>query len=361
MVNQDNDLKIPLVCKIFYIIDRILFSRHVRILMYHGFTDQYPATGAQTYHPRHLDIESFSHHLEHLRVHYNIISLSQLVNYCHAKTGIPSNAVILTFDDGYASNYKLAFPVLKRLRIPATIFVTTEFVDNKQFHISDRIEYAIGQTRSSAFEWTLMGKRLSFDISTDAARETVIDEITQQLTQIPADNRSDIVTTLEDTLNVKLTLGPSTPEIYLPLDWTQCKEMILTGLITIGSHSHSHPVISCCDAKSMAREVALSKSIITENTGFCCDLFCYPYGGNSQFNLQSKDILRKSGFVAAVTTIKGTNHKRSDLYALTRLGTSNELTLCDFQRLLLISYRVYRDYYKYAYHNYLKIKRALKY
>jgi peptidoglycan/xylan/chitin deacetylase (PgdA/CDA1 family) len=329
--------------------------------MYHGLTNQCHATGIENYHGRHLYIKSFSHHLEYLKYHYNIIPLYQFVNYCHGKTGIPSNAVILTFDDGYASNYKLAFPVLKKLKMPATIFVTTEFVDSKKFLLSDRIEYAIGETRSSAFQWPLTGKKLSIDISTDGAKKKAIDDITQQLKDIPTDNRSDIVAKLEEILKIKLMLDSSTPEIYLPLDWTQCKEMIMSGLITIGSHSHTHPVISRCDANSMAREVALSKAIITENTGFCCDLFCYPYGGNAEFNLHSKEILQKTGFVAALTMIKGLNHKRSDLYELNRLGTSNELALCDFKRQLLSSYRFYREYYKYAYQNYLKIKHTLNY
>lgn len=39
--------------------------------------------------------------------------------------------VSITFDDGYQDNYTLAYPMLKRLNVPFTVYVTTGFIDNQ--------------------------------------------------------------------------------------------------------------------------------------------------------------------------------------------------------------------------------------
>jgi peptidoglycan/xylan/chitin deacetylase (PgdA/CDA1 family) len=70
--------------------------------------------------------EDFSDQIESLLAHgYQIISLSTLVDRLRQGQDIPENWVCITFDDGYVDNYRYAFPVLKRLGVPAAIFLIT--------------------------------------------------------------------------------------------------------------------------------------------------------------------------------------------------------------------------------------------
>jgi len=59
---------------------------------------------------------------------YRIISLPDLVAHLRSDRLPPGRAVVVTFDDGYADNYHLAFPILRKLRIPATIFLVSRAV-----------------------------------------------------------------------------------------------------------------------------------------------------------------------------------------------------------------------------------------
>jgi peptidoglycan/xylan/chitin deacetylase (PgdA/CDA1 family) len=59
---------------------------------------------------------------------YRVVKLSQLAGYLDGKEPLPPKAVVITFDDGYESVYKLAYPVLRKLGLPATMFVYTDFV-----------------------------------------------------------------------------------------------------------------------------------------------------------------------------------------------------------------------------------------
>jgi len=59
---------------------------------------------------------------------YRVVKLSQLTGYLEGREPLPPKAVVVTFDDGYESVYKFAYPVLRKLGLPATMFVYTDFV-----------------------------------------------------------------------------------------------------------------------------------------------------------------------------------------------------------------------------------------
>lgn len=59
---------------------------------------------------------------------FNPISISDYCNYVNGEVELPNNPIIITFDDGYLSNYELAFPILQEYNVPATIFIVTSTV-----------------------------------------------------------------------------------------------------------------------------------------------------------------------------------------------------------------------------------------
>jgi len=73
---------------------------------------------------------TFAKQLEYLKNNgYHTIHLSDLMEFLNYKTAIPSKSVIITLDDGYRSNYKFAYPLLKRYGYTATLFIYTDFVE----------------------------------------------------------------------------------------------------------------------------------------------------------------------------------------------------------------------------------------
>jgi peptidoglycan/xylan/chitin deacetylase (PgdA/CDA1 family) len=100
------------------------FSRAPVILMYHamGGRDEAPSCYV-------IPQQRFLWQMLWLRFcRYRVISLSDLVGYLRADRLPPARAVVVTFDDGYADTYDLAFPILRRLRIPATVFLVTRAI-----------------------------------------------------------------------------------------------------------------------------------------------------------------------------------------------------------------------------------------
>jgi biofilm PGA synthesis lipoprotein PgaB len=92
----------------------------VVVLEYHGFTPGDDSTENDWLIPQ----ASFREQMEYLKSNgYSVISLHHLVDHMISGSPIPNRPVVLTFDDGYLSNYALAYPVLKKLNFPATIFL----------------------------------------------------------------------------------------------------------------------------------------------------------------------------------------------------------------------------------------------
>lgn len=86
------------------------------------------------------------------------------------------------------------------------------------------------------------------------------------------------------------------------LDWSQIRELVSSGLITIGSHTLNHTSLSSQNLTSAKKEIFESKKIIENHLGKRVDYFSYPYGTNDVIIAK---LLEQAGYKAAVTTIQG--------------------------------------------------------
>ncbi len=95
-----------------------------RILLYHHFVtfDPLPESYGSVSTP-----ERFEENLRYIIDNgYSVIPLQFLIDYNAGKRALPAKSVIITFDDGYESNYTLIYPILQKYSAPATIFVVTD-------------------------------------------------------------------------------------------------------------------------------------------------------------------------------------------------------------------------------------------
>lgn len=302
--------------------------------MYHGFTDKKVHNGIENYLGYHINIEIFRAQIEYLKKYYNIISLEQLIDYYHKNSKIPDNSVVITIDDGYKSNYTLAYSVLKEFGIPATIFLTTSFTDNKNFLWFDRTEYSINTTKQNKLEVRIKDDKLFFNLNSYNEKLECVRKIKSKLKLLPRDLIGRVVVAMERYLDKKLATSPNIPEIYFPLEWSEAKEMVKSGLISIGSHTHTHSILTKCSYGEIKEELILSKQLIEKKIGKSCFLFCYPNGQVGDFDHRTKKLLQESGYLCGLTTVTGMNNNRSDVFALKRFYTSSSEDLVEFIMIL---------------------------
>ena len=100
------------------------------------------------------------------------------------------------------------------------------------------------------------------------------------------------------------------------LSWEAIQEMSKKG-VDFGSHTKNHPYLpAVMSRETLEEEIRGSKEFLEDRLGKEVSLFSYPVGG---FTEEVKELVQKAGYKAAVTTNRGVQEEKRDLYALTRI------------------------------------------
>ena len=127
-IERFKEIKVLLIClMILSFNSNVLLSQEINfgtVLMYHKFGESsFPSTSIQ--------IDTFRNHLSFLKEKkFNVLPLSELVDFLENSKNLPEKAVFITIDDGYRSFYNNAFPLLKEFNFPFTIFISTDNVSS---------------------------------------------------------------------------------------------------------------------------------------------------------------------------------------------------------------------------------------
>jgi len=285
--------------------------------MYHGFSYPDEKTGLTIFKRKHLNSEIFENHLKLLIKYCTPISLEDAL----LNKDLPPNPVVLTFDDGYKNNYSNAFPLLKKYKLPATIFVTTGFIDRTNYLWTDRLEFLIYNTNSTNVDLCWENNKLTLELSTDEQKKKKIHTIKALLKTLPETQKISFLDNLQNLLRVEYNWD-KIPSVHLPLTWDEIREMKSSGLISIGSHTVTHPILSKCSYEEQRKELLFSRNRIVEELNEDCILFSYPNGEITDYNHETIGLLKKTGYMGAVTTVVGyLDNNNRDNYQLNRFGT----------------------------------------
>jgi peptidoglycan/xylan/chitin deacetylase (PgdA/CDA1 family) len=291
------------------------------ILLYHRITDKgskYHNQGrAMHHHIKHLERE-----LAYLKKNYQILTLDEVIQGFKSRVGFRSPSVAITFDDGYLDNYTLAYPVLKKHGVPATIYLTTDFIGTSQRIWTDQIEFMLLGSGKEQFNLPRLFGDRELRIRTKKEKEHVSNEITEALKKRPDAERTEIMYELFKTLEMKGNPGRNCEERIM-LNWDEVKEMANDGFV-IGSHSHTHPILSRMPIQKAKDEILQSKKIIEGTLGIKVEHFAFPNGKEDDFNEELKDYCQEIGFESVASVVYGTNDvSNGNTYALKRIGATS--------------------------------------
>lgn len=277
------------------------FSRRecARVLMYHRIHAERAWLNVSP--------ENFLLQMRLVKALFTPISLSELVSCLRSGRPIPPRAVVITFDDGYRDNYEKAFPVLRRLGIPATFFVTTGLIESRRHFWWDQVRLGLKQGTELQEAWPEMRGELA-----GLPRHQLVERVTALLKQMPHDQARRILKTICHPVD------PAEPET---MTWRQLREMVQAGM-EVGSHTVSHPILAQQTREEAEWEIRHSKAILEQQLGCPVEHFAYPNGRPCDFSPEHPGILEQSGYLSACTTVNRFVERTSALYGLERIAVS---------------------------------------
>jgi peptidoglycan/xylan/chitin deacetylase (PgdA/CDA1 family) len=241
-----------------------------------------------------------------LRTSRTVLALPDFVERGQRGT-LPADAVAITFDDGYADTRHEALPRLTAAGLPATVFVATAFVGRRVEYWWDELARAILGPESAAW-------RASDPPRTD--REAYYYATWRRLRERPASEREDEMARLREAHR----LAPPSPA-DLPMGPADVAALVRAGLVDVGGHTMSHPVLPALGPEERRREILEGKRACERLTGRPAVGFAYPYGAN---DADSRAAAAECGFAWACTTeARPVSPGAADRFGLPRIAVGD--------------------------------------
>lgn len=297
------------------------------VLMYHDILSDVERSEVPA-----LDIDSpsaseFEAHMREIRQRYRVLSMRDVVREMQSG-GLRKDTVVVTFDDGYESVYSLAYPVLRELDLPATLFVLTGWISRHNTFWWQELRAVVARSRFEGVEPKAL-REIVPAWNNDIPRRPDPDITFRRrfLDHAEREFRSLDEVELDDRLSaLRALLMPgrdAVPVRDTALTWDQIHELGGNGF-ELAAHTCTHVNLRYADRTTAEHEIVRSREEIERHAG--CDVvgFAYPYGKDVPHYGEAADILRSSGFAYACTTATGNNDDSTDPYFLQRtVLTSN--------------------------------------
>lgn len=268
---------------------RFLSRNHPKILMYHRISENPNGEG--------ISADQFRRQVDIIKKYFQPMTLRDLM-HAHDVGKVPEHAVVVTFDDGYSDFAEIAYPILKEAGVPATLFVTTGFVNGDLWLWPDQLRYAIQHSVEN--EVVVDGMPETVNLSEDSNRAW--NRIADFCLGISNKKKLELI----DELFIKLGVNKPklVPDCFRPISWSQLRSMSDEGL-DIGSHSISHPILTKLNYENLLTELAESRNQIESKINRPVVSFCYPNGRESDYNFDIQKAIDECGYEYAVAAFPG--------------------------------------------------------
>jgi peptidoglycan/xylan/chitin deacetylase (PgdA/CDA1 family) len=286
----------------------------LRILAYHRVLDIDDAAFSFDLDLVSASSAQFRSQMEHVRRRYHPMRFHDVLECIAQGRRLPKNAAIVTFDDGYDDNYRVAFPILRSLGVPATFFVSTGHIDSGRAYAYDWLVHMICVT--PAREVDLPEFDLKLALPPDRrARAAIAADLLDRLKWLDDDGQGALVARLEREWSMPRAQDAD----CRPMTWAQLREMHAAGM-EIGSHGVHHRMLARLRHDDMVGEVAESRAALERELGVAPAVLSYPVGGNNAYSDEVIAALKAHGFTIGCTYISGSNRlPLADPYTLRRL------------------------------------------
>jgi len=255
-----------------------------------------------------ISVDEFYLKMKLLKEHFNVISLPELIERQSQTKEFEPLSVVVTIDDGYEDGYYNICPILDEFKIKGAFFITTEGIENGHLW-KDKIKNAIFRSNKVMLSGFSFIPNLPLDnFNNKRFAKTKFHNYSKYLT---IKERDKLINQLIESLDVDIS-----DNIFLSKN--HLREMHQSGM-TIGSHTHRHPILSREENIVAQGEISKSKYILEQILNDTVEYFAYPNGKKQiDFTCVHEDMIKKLGFTAALSTDWGCVNNTTNLFSVPR-------------------------------------------
>lgn len=296
------------------------------VLLYHRIADAAPDPFRLSVSPR-----NFAEQLEVLRARTQVVPVAAMADRA-LRRGMEDSAAAITFDDGYADNLHVALPLLERADAPATVFVTTGSPGEEFWW--DRLQRTLltPDTLPEELELELGGQRVHWrlaDLLTRRRRWTrvrvpvrgprpaatgLLYRLQPLLRDMEAGPRQEALARLEAWAD-----PPPSDISHRCMTADEVRRLGAGGLVEIGAHTATHPMLSRLSAERQLEEIRSSRQWLTSLLGRDTPGFAYPFGQPGEYSAASVRAVRDAGCAWACAAFPGFVGEDTDSYEIPRM------------------------------------------
>lgn len=256
--------------------------------------------------------------IESLQRFYNIIPIKEVDAYYNDNTSLKSCCVI-SFDDGDKSFYENVYPILKRLRIPAVLYVSpSRILERKNFWFQEIRGYDSNKLNEVIADYLSLNYYLLRDFSNTAILKCLQVNQIEEIVSIYRKKTNDIIKNCILVTHKDLI------------------EMHKSEFVTIGAHTQNHPILANEDDHSSEYEISSSIEELSDLISSEVKYFAYPNGiRNMDYSEREINILNKNGISLTVSTNIGHFNKADNKQEVPRIGISYGSDLHILSKIIL--------------------------
>jgi peptidoglycan/xylan/chitin deacetylase (PgdA/CDA1 family) len=243
-------------------------AKGVRTLVYHGICLNRP----HKFNTLFVTLKKFERHLQLYKKYFAVVSLDEVFEN---RLDPDRFSVCLTFDDGFANNYKYVLPLLEKYQIPATFFITSIRTEGFDFLWNDAVSIAGRIGPQKLFLGNQEFTRLNGNYKSVAENRYLKDVLRNESFK----KRQEVIRTLSTVTSFKERVHT---DYWLQLTIEEIKRLADSKWVTIGSHSAYHNDLAKTSIQDLKEDLKRSKSFLENVTGRAIEALAFPYGSYTQ-------------------------------------------------------------------------------
>lgn len=274
--------------------------------------------------------DAFRMQMLHVRQDYAPMRFDEVAECIGRGRRLPKKAVLVTFDDGYDDNHRVAFPILRDLGMSAMFFVSTGHIDSGGPYAYDWLVHMLCRSPGKRLRLSELGLDWVMGNSLAERRGQAV-ELLGRIKALDADTQSALILRLEAEWGMPRT---SASQYCRPMTWEQLREMRAAGM-EVGSHGVHHSMLSKLPHDRMVAEVVESRRALHRELGGEAIALSYPVGGPDAYDARTIEAVRDAGYLVACSYTSGVAAiGRTDPYAIPRLAVEREMGQAWFEAML---------------------------